>query len=80
MLESRLDKLEDDMFEHPRDNLLEELVGYGKNLSKLKRILTYHQNIFSRMSSKTQSFVSKHGRHEFNDVFEHTERPVCTRI
>ena len=73
-MESRLDKLEDEMFEHPGDNLLEELVGYGKNLSKLKRIFIYHQNIFSRLATKTQPFVPKHGRHEFNDVFEHTER------
>ena len=73
-MESRLDELEDEMFENPGDNLLEELVGYGKNLSKLKRIFTYHQNIFSRLASKTQPYVPKNGRHEFNDVFEHTER------
>jgi len=73
-MESRLDEVENEMFEHPGDNLLEELVGYGKNLSKLKRIFTYHQDIFSRLASKTQPFVPKHGRHEFNDVFEHTER------
>ncbi|MFT5728939.1 MAG: magnesium transporter [Desulforhopalus sp.] len=73
-MESRLDELEDEMFAHPGDNLLEVLVRYGKNLSKLKRIFTYHQNIFSRLASKTQSFVPEHGRHEFNDVFEHTER------
>ena len=75
-MESRLDVLEDEMFEHPGDNLLEELVGYGKNLKKLIRIFTYHQDVFSRLRSKTQPFVPKHGRHEFNDVFEHTERLV----
>jgi len=73
-MESRLDDLEDEMFENPGDNLLEELVGYGKNLSKLKRIFTYHQNIFSRLASKSQPYVPKNGRHEFNDAFEHTER------
>lgn len=75
-MESSLDELENEMFENPGDNLLEELVGHGKNLKKLKRIFIYHQNIFSRLSSKTQPFVPKHGRHEFNDVFEHTERLV----
>lgn len=75
-MESRLDELEDEMFEHPGDNLLEELVGYGRNLKKLNRIFTYHQNIFSKLGSKTQPFVPKHGRREFNDVFEHTERLV----
>lgn len=79
-MESRLDELEDEMFEQPGDNLLEQLVGYGKNLSKLKRIFTYHQNIFSRLASKTQPFVPKHGKHEFNDVFEHTERLMTLSI
>jgi len=75
-MESRLDELENEMFERPGDNLLEELVGYGKNLNKLKRIFTYHQNIFSTLRSKAQPFVPKRGRYEFNDVFEHNERLV----
>lgn len=75
-MESRLDELEDEMFDNPEDNLLEELVGYGKYLKKLKRIFTYHQNVFTKLSSKNQPLVTKHGKHKFNDVFERTERLV----
>lgn len=30
--------------------------------------------MFSRLSRRDNPFVDKRGRHEFNDVFEHTER------
>ena len=73
-LESRLDGMEDEMFENPSDTLLEELLGYGRNLKRLWRLFNYHQLMFARLSRKGCPFVGKSERHEFNDLFEHTER------
>ena len=73
-LERRLDVMEDEMFENPRDALLEELLGFGKNLKKLQRIFNYHHALFAQLSSKDYPFIGKQERHEFIDAFEHTER------
>ena len=72
--EHRLDAAEDEMFENPRDTLLERLIGYNRNLKRLRRIFNYHQNLFARLSRKDHPFIGKQERHEFNDAFEHTER------
>jgi magnesium transporter len=73
-LEQKLEDIEREMFENPRDALLERLINYGQNLKRLQRIFNYHQNIFVRLSRKDQPFISKQRRHEYTDVFEHTER------
>jgi magnesium transporter len=73
-LERRLDAMEDEMFENPCDALLEELIGYGRNLKRLRLIFNYHQDLFARLSRKGHPFIGKQERHEFIDAFEHTER------
>jgi magnesium transporter len=73
-LDIKLDSLEDEMFENPRDALLESLIGYGRNLKRLQRIFNYHQGLFTQLSRKDHPFIGKSQRHEFTDVFEHTER------
>jgi len=70
----KLDLMEDEMFDNPHDALLEELLDYGKNLKKLRRIFNYHQHLFERLSIKDHPFIGKQERHEFVDAFEHTER------
>jgi magnesium transporter len=73
-LERGIDAMEDEMFENPRDALLEELIAYGRNLKRLRRIFNYHQDLFERLSRKDQPFIGKQERHEFIDVYENTER------
>ena len=73
-LEQGIDVMEDEMFENPRDELLERLMGYGRNLKKLHRIFNYHLDVFTRLSRKDHPFIGKAERHEFIDLFEHTER------
>ena len=73
-LEPKLEDIETEMFEHPRDSLLEKLMEYGRNLKKLRRIFTYHQEMFSRLSRKDYPIIGKQERHEFLVAFEHTER------
>lgn len=73
-MEQKLDDIEVEMFEDPRDDLLESLIHFGRNLKRLQRIFNYHQEIFSRLRSRDHPFIEKQERHEFTDVFEHTER------
>ena len=73
-MEQKIEDIEAQMFENPQDALLERLISYGQNLKRLLRIFNYHQNILGRLSSRGQPFISKQQRHEFTDVFEHTER------
>lgn len=73
-MELGIETMEDEMFENPRDALMEELIAYGRNLKRLRRVFNYHQSVFRRLSRKDQPFVGKQERHEFTDVYEHTER------
>jgi len=73
-IQSGLDEMEQEMFENPRDALLEDLISYGRNLKRLRRIFNYHEDLFARLKRKGHPFVDKQNRHEFIDVFEHTER------
>lgn len=73
-MEQKLEEIEAEMFENPRDALLENLIAYGRNLKRLQRIFNYHQDCFARLSRRDQLFIGKQERHEFTDVFEHTER------
>jgi magnesium transporter len=73
-LEQKLEDIEGEMFENPRDALLERLINYGQNLKRLQRIFNYHQNMFVRLNRKDHPFVDKKRRHEYTDIFEHTER------
>jgi Mg2+ and Co2+ transporter CorA len=37
-IQSGLDEMEQEMFENPRDALLEDLIFYGRNLKRLRKI------------------------------------------
>lgn len=73
-LETRLDDLEDEMTARPSDKLLAELVCHKANLKKLRRIVTYHVQLFETMRTSIPPGIREELRHELNDVYEHLER------
>jgi magnesium transporter len=75
-LEPRLEQLEDEILNSPRDELLGELAGYKSDLKKLRRIFAYHQQVFTALRNCTAPFFGAEIRHELNDVYEHQERAV----
>jgi magnesium transporter len=79
-LELRLDELEDEMFQSPDDRLLAELTEYNSRLKKLRRVLTYQQSTMSALSRLDTPACFGGTQHEFNDVYENTERlaSLCT--
>ena len=75
-LETRLDELEDAMIARPSDALLAELVQHKANLKKLRRIVTYHVQLFHTIKTKLPAGIRREMRHQVNDVYEHLERAM----
>ncbi len=73
-LETRLETLEEEMFERPRDELLAELSGYKTNLKKLRRIFIYHDQVFNQLKREPPPQIPQALRHRLVDVYEHQER------
>lgn len=75
-LEDRLDELEDDMIAQPHDAQLAELVRHKANLKKLRRIVTYHVQLFQTIKTKLPAGIRRELQHELTDVYEHLERTM----
>lgn len=73
-IEERLEDLEEEMFLHPNDVLLTELVSHKTYLRRLKRILAYHKTVFNDMEYKFKQQQDKNVLHPINDAYEHFER------
>jgi len=73
-LEPRLEELEEEILAHPRDEILGELSGYKTELKKLRRIFTYHQQVFSMLKAYTFAGFNENIAHELNDVYEQQDR------
>ncbi len=73
-LEPRLEDLEQEIVENPRDEILAELMSYKTNLRKFRRVLLYHVQIFAELSSHRPAQLRAERIHEIRDVYEHQER------
>ncbi|MDH3317598.1 MAG: magnesium/cobalt transporter CorA [Gammaproteobacteria bacterium] len=75
-LEVRLDEIEDELFEQPRDALMGELSGYKANLKRMRRFFIYHEQMLSQIRANPAPYFGKHQSHELNDVYEQLERSM----
>lgn len=73
-LEIRLDEIEHELFEQPRDALMAELSGYKANLKRMLRYFTYHEQMLSELRGNPEPFFGEEHRHELNDIYEQLER------
>ncbi len=73
-LEPRLEDLEQEIVENPRDEVLAELMGYKTTLRKFRRVLLYHVQIFLELMGNPPPQVREQRIHEIKDVYEHQER------
>ncbi len=73
-LEPRLDELEVDMVDSPTPDQLGEITSYKSRLKKLRRVFTYHTQIFAQ--ARASDFASDSGalKHHYNDTYEQNER------
>ncbi|MEO8443896.1 MAG: magnesium/cobalt transporter CorA [Gammaproteobacteria bacterium] len=75
-LELKLEEQEQEMYERPGDQLLSDLMETSSLLKKLRRHLTYQQNLMQRLAQPGVPGVPPGARHEFTDLYENTERLV----
>ncbi len=73
-LEPRLEDLEQEIVAHPDDTILAELTGYKTDLRKFRRVLNYHQQVFSDLIANPPPQFGVARMHEIKDVYEHQER------
>lgn len=73
-LEERLEVIEDELTSRPNDGLLAELLGYSRQLKKMRRILRYHERYCEQMLTDDVPQITLLS--EFQDVLEQNERLV----
>ncbi|MEC9341172.1 MAG: magnesium/cobalt transporter CorA [Pseudomonadota bacterium] len=73
-VEKRIDELEEEMLNNPRDALLSELMALNRNLKNLRRIFSYQQGLMEDLRDSEFSLITGHVKHEFHDAYEHMER------
>ncbi|MEJ2554058.1 MAG: magnesium transporter CorA family protein [Gammaproteobacteria bacterium] len=73
-LESRIEVLEQDMINEPRDEMLAELIGYKTQLRKFRRVFLYQVQIFAKLAAHQPPGIRAERVHEINDVYEHQDR------
>lgn len=71
-LEERLEVIEDEIINKADDKLLAELLGYSRQLKKMRRILRYHERYARELLSDDVPQITLSS--EFQDVLEHNER------
>ncbi len=77
--EQRLDELEDAIFGERGDRSLEELVEINTRLKKLRRIFTYHRDLFDEIQDYIRDhhaggLMDKRDLPGFRDVWDHVDR------
>ncbi len=72
--EPRLDEIEDEMFDRPKDSLLLELTSHKSHLRHLARIASYHSVITKELKEHHADFFSRSFHHETIDLYEQVER------
>lgn len=73
-IEPRLEELESEIMERPRDAILVELLGYKTELKRFRRVFMYHEQIFRDLKSRAFPALGSETAHQVNDVYEHQER------
>ncbi len=67
-LESRLDVIEDEIFESTSEALVRELSSYNTSLRKMRRIIAYHNNIFNELARKIDKTLNTSWHDELEDI------------
>lgn len=73
-LEERLDELENEIMQNPKESLLQELVGYNTSLRKMRRILKYHVGVIDQLTSHVRRQQTNEWLDEFEDISDQAER------
>jgi magnesium transporter len=73
-VETRLEVLEEEIFDGADDRHLEELIGYRTSLEKYRRVLNYHVHTFDDLRTHFPKYFDRALIHLFVDVYEQFDR------
>ena len=73
-VEDQLDMLEREVADNPEDYLLAQLISLKSDLTRMRRIMTYHTQIFQELRSAPPPGIRAELRHDLRVVYEKLER------
>jgi magnesium transporter len=73
-LETTLDDLENAIFEHPRQDLVRQILGRKRDVSSLRRVTTPQRDVVGRLARREFVDISSEMAIRFRDVHDHLVR------
>jgi magnesium transporter len=73
-LESRLDALEEDVFEQPHRDMIRQILAIKRDISSLRRVVLPQRDVVGRLARREFAFISDELAYRFRDVFDHLVR------
>ncbi len=73
-LEEHLNKLEDQLYEHAGDDVIESLSRYNRALKRTRRHLVYQANVMQQLCRPGLDLPVGLSHHEFTDLYENLDR------
>jgi magnesium transporter len=75
-LETRLDDLEDRVFDKPHSEDVREILGIKRDVSSLRRVVTPQRDVVGRLARREFTQISEALSYRFRDVYDHLVRLV----
>ena len=75
-LSDRLDRLEEQIFEHPDARLAREILDFKADVSSLRRVVLPQRDVVGRLARREFPFISEGMAYRFRDVQDHLVRLV----
>jgi magnesium transporter len=73
-LESKLDDLEDSVFEKPRKRLAREILALKRDITSLRRVVQPQRDVVGRLARREFPFITDEMTYRFRDVYDHLVR------
>ena len=73
-LESRLDTLEDCVFEQAGGNMVRDILTLKRDVNSLRRVVQPQRDVVGRLARREFAFISDELAYRFRDVFDHLVR------
>jgi magnesium transporter len=73
-LESRLDDVEDRVFERPSRNDIKRILGLKKDVGSLRRVVTPQRDVVARLARREFPVITEPISYRFRDVYDHLVR------
>ena len=73
-LESRLDTLEDCVFDHAGGSMVRDILTLKRDVNSLRRVVQPQRDVIGRLARREFAFISDELAYRFRDVFDHLVR------